>query len=168
MSTNSLGRIRRGWLIVEMGCLIALIVLFNGFPDRIGILISATDPHSFYPLLAPGFQGHVPWLTLWWGLALCLAVIKFAYNRWTVALRWANLGLNILGMVVLGRLLLGGPILWSALLDGWPVPVLNAVVKGVIGLSLVGLVVRTARECLQLLAAEPASATGPETPATSE
>ena len=168
MSTNSFGRIRRGCLVVEMGCLIALIVLFNAFPNRIGILISATDPHSFYPLLAPGFQVHVPWLTLWWGLALSLAVIKFAYNRWTVALRWANLGLNILGMVVLGRLLLGGPILWSALLDGWPVPVFNAVVKGIIGLSLVGLFVRTARECLQLLAAPPASATGPETPATSD
>jgi hypothetical protein len=168
MSTNSLGRIRRGWLIVEMGCLIALIVLFNGFPDKIGILISATDPHSFYPLLAPGFQVHVPWLTLWWGLALCLAVIKFVYGRWTTALRWASLGLNILGMVVLGRLLLGGPILWSALLDGWPVPVLNAVVKVIIGLSLVGLFVRTARECLQLLAAKPAPVSGAETPTTSK
>ena len=165
---SSPDRIHRAWLIVEMGCLIALIVLFNAYPNRIGIIVSATDPHSFYPLLAPGFQAHVPWLTLWWGLALCLAVAKFAYNRWTVALRWANLGLNVLGMVVLGRLLLGGPILWSALLDGWPVPVLNAVVKGVIGLSLVSLIVRTARECLQLLAAEPASVTDAETPATSD
>jgi len=168
MSTNSLGRVRRGWLIVEMGCLIALIVLFNGFPDKIGILISATDPHSFYPLLAPGFLSHVAWLNVWWGLALCLAVIKFVHGRWTTALRWAGLGLNILGVVVLGRLLLGGPILWSALLDGWPVPVLNVVVKGVIGLSLVGLVVRTARECLQLLAEEHASVTGAETPTASE
>ena len=165
--SSSLGRIHRGWLIVEMGCLIALIVLFNTSPNRIGILISATDPHSFYPLLAPGLQVHVPWLTLWWGLALSLAVIKFAYNRWTVALRWANLGLNILGMVVLGRLLRGGPILWSALLDGWPVPVLNAVVKAIIGLSLVGLFVGTARECLQLLAAGPALVTRAQPPATS-
>jgi len=166
--SSSLGRIHRGWLIVEMGCLIALIVLFNTSPNRIGILISATDPHSFYPLLAPRFQVHVPWLTLWWGLALSLAVIKFAYNRWTLALRWAALGLNILGMVVLGRLLLGSPILWSALLDGWPVPVLNVVVKVIIGLSLVGLVVRTARECLQLLATQPAPITGSETSAPGE
>ena len=168
MSRNSLGRIRRGWLIVEMGCLIAVIVLFNGFPDRIGILISATDPDSFYPLLAPSFQGHVPWLNVWWGLALCLAVIKLVYGRWTSALRWADLGLNVFGMVVLGRLLFGGPILWSARLDGWPVPVLNVVVKGIIGLSLVSLIVRTARECLQLLAAKPAPVSGAETPTTSK
>jgi len=166
--SGSPDRIHRAWLIVEMACLIALIVLFNAYPNRIGIIISATDPHSFYPLLAPGFQVHVPWLTLWWGLALCLAVIKFVHGRWSATLRWANLGLNVLGMVVLGRLLRGGPLLWSALLDGWPVPVLNVVVKVIITLSLVGLFVTTARECLQLLAAQPASVTGAQTPATSD
>ena len=165
---SSPDRIRRGWLIVEICSLIALIVLFNAFPEKIGILISATDPHSFYPLLAPGFQVHVPWLSLWWGLTLCLAVIKLVYGRWSATLRWAGLGLNILGMIVLGRLLLGGPILWSARLDGWPVPILNTVVKVIIGLSLVGLVVRTARECFQLLAGEHAPVTGAQTPAISE
>jgi hypothetical protein len=105
------GPLKRGWLILDLGILVASIVLFNVFPDRVGVLVSATDSSTFIPLLAPEFQTHMPWLNLWWGLALLLTVVKLVYGRWTAILLWADLALRVLGIRVLIALILGGPIL---------------------------------------------------------
>lgn len=105
------GRLNRGWLILDLCIVVASMVLFNVFPDKVGILVSATDSSTFVPLLAPEFQVHMPWLNLWWGLALLLAGIKLVYGRWTAVLQWADWGLRLLGIRVLAGLILGGPIL---------------------------------------------------------
>lgn len=105
------GRLNRGWLIPDLCIVVASMVLFNVFPDKVGILVSATDSSTFVPLLAPEFQVHMPWLNLWWGLALLLAGIKLVYGRWTAVLQWADWGLRLLGIRVLAGLILGGPIL---------------------------------------------------------
>ena len=105
------GPLKRGWLILDLCILVASIVLFNVFPDRVGILVSSADSSTFIPLLAPEFQMQIPWVNLWWGLALLLTVVKLVYGRWTAVLLWADLGLRVLGIRVLVALILGGPIL---------------------------------------------------------
>lgn len=110
-------RIQVGWVSVEICLLIALLVLFNVYPDWIGVYGSAVDPSSFVPVLATEFQVHMPWLNIWWGTSLLLAVSKLIYRRWTPALRWAEVGLRVYGFYVLIRLITGGPILDPTL--GW-------------------------------------------------
>ena len=54
-------------------CLIAAsAMLFNVYPERVGLLKSVTVPSSFTPLLAPEFHTYLPWLNLWWGLTFSL------------------------------------------------------------------------------------------------
>jgi len=125
---------------LECSILLGLLVLFNAFPDKIGVVVSATDPGSFFPLLSPSFRAQIPWLSIWWGLSLVLAMAKLALGRWTVAMRWADLALSVCGALILVRLLLGGPILWSGRLDGWVVPVIDFAAKGVLAVVLIGLV----------------------------
>lgn len=137
-------RIRVGWVVVEICILIGVLVVFNVFPDRIGVYGSAADPDSFVPLLAPEFQAHMPWLNIWWGSSLVLAVGKLTTRRWTQALRWADLALRLFGVAVLIRLITGGPLLdptsgWDVLGNasglGWlgdP----NVALKALLGLAL--------------------------------
>ena len=94
----------------EICILTGLIVLFNVFPEKVGFYSSAVQPYLFVPLLTPAWLPYVPWLNLWWGLALTLALVKLVYGRWTQALRWADLGVHLLGICVLASLILGGGI----------------------------------------------------------
>ena len=155
-------RIFRVWPVLEICILSVLLVLFNLFPAKVGILISFTDLDSFVPLLAPEFQSHLPWLNLWWGLGLLLAMAKLAVGRWTAELRWADLGICILGAYVLSRLVFGDPIVgldprWVQKhtpslhrFDAQAVPFLNVSLKFALGLALGGMVVSTLQKLVRL------------------
>jgi len=163
LSSQEEKRILRVWPILEVCILSALLVWFNLFPAKVGILISGTDLSSFVPLLAPEFQSHMPWLNLWWGMSLLLAVAKLVVGRWTLELRWADLGVGILGAYVLSRLVFGGPI--AGLDPRWvresnasllrfhaqAVPFLNVSLKFGLGLALGGMVVSKLQKLVRLL-----------------
>jgi hypothetical protein len=100
-------RISRFLSIVEICILLVVLVLFNAFPEKIGIYSSAVTPYVFVPLLTPEWLGTMPWLNAWWGLALTLALIKLVYGRWTQALRWADLGVHLLSIAILAGVILG-------------------------------------------------------------
>ena len=104
---SSGGRVNRLLTVVEICILIGVMILFNLFPEKIGIYRSAVEPYVFVPLLTPDWLAYVPWLNLWWGLALALALIKLVYGRWTEALRWADLGVHVLSIFVLASVFLG-------------------------------------------------------------
>jgi len=122
------------------GALAAAIILFNFYPQRVGILVSANDPSSFIPLLAPESRVHLPWLNLWWGLALATNLVDLGVAgalghepvRWQVAKQWVDVGLGILSTIVLFRLLVGGPIVQGE----QSAALLAAFVKFVLALAL--------------------------------
>lgn len=138
-------RIRRGWVVGEMIAILAVAVVFNFFPDKIGVLVSLNDPQSFIPLLAPEFIDHLSWLNLWWGLALLLGGVKLIFGRWRTAMRWAEVGLSLLAGFILFRLVTGGPIVginpeWAGAVSGFwmeqVIPVLNVSVKIALSIAL--------------------------------
>lgn len=94
-------------LIVSMLAILATAVLFNFFPEKVGIFRTATDVTSFTPVLAPEFSVHLPWLNLWWALAFSLCLVRLWMKRWTPALRWADMLLGFFGAYVLARMVLG-------------------------------------------------------------
>lgn len=161
-------RIRVGWVIVRLCVLVAAVILFNFFPERVGVLVSATDPHSFVPVLAPDFCTNMPWLNLWWGLALLLEMAHLYLRRWLPLTRWADLALGLVAGRVLLQVMLQGPILvspesaaaaWSQLLTlppAWEqsgVAVLDLLIRGGLALAILGIAVDTLQKLYHLLPA---------------
>lgn len=166
--------------LFTIGGLIALIALFNCFPGKIGIIVSANAPSRFVPLLAPEFKGHLPWLNLWWGLVLLLNLVELALSvtnrydeRWQQAVRWADLGLNLVGVFVLIRLITGESIVaanpvWSVTQDQAgarlvqiresTVPYLAMLVKASLVFSVVAVIVKSSKKLQHLLKSEPVEA----------
>jgi hypothetical protein len=104
-------RIWRPWIFVEIGFLLAVIALFNLFPQLIGINRSPDAASQLMPFIAPGLIGALPWLNLWWGLALSLNLLLL-FNRFRKPLvRWARLSVNIFGLFLLIKLVFAGPII---------------------------------------------------------
>ena len=113
-------RVHVAGVVVRICFLIGAIVVFNAFPQWIGTYRSLDDPSSFVPLLAPEFQVHMPALNIWWALALTLDLLLLGLRRWTPAMRWADLGLTVFGMIILANMLAGPPILAVHPRSGWP------------------------------------------------
>lgn len=133
--------------IVEICILIGVIVLFNAFPEKVGYYSSAVEPYLFVPLLTSAWMPFVPWLNVWWSLALMLALVKLVYGRWTQVLRLADMCMHLLSITVVAGVLLAGGItgawgdsavsVWS-----WLRPdLLTAGFKAVLALVLVALIV---------------------------
>jgi hypothetical protein len=90
--------------------IIAVAILFNFLPERVGVLVSADHPDSFVSLLTPEFARFLPWLNLYWGLAFTLCLVHLSLGRWYWTTRLADLLLSAFGLFVLLLLLTGGPI----------------------------------------------------------
>ncbi len=111
-SRSGSGRINRGESAGALAsiCLItACLVIFNFFPEKVGYVRTIADPTSFVPLLAPGFAAFLPWLDLWWALALALEFRHLARGSWTAAMQWGRLGLDVMGAIILAALAAAAP-----------------------------------------------------------
>ncbi len=147
--------IRVGWTFAGGCVLVALLVLFNAFPERIGVIVSADDPSSFVPLLAPEFfEDLLLRLNVWWGLALALNVVNLYYDRWMWGTRLADYALTFFGMFILLKVIFS-PILgvnpeWvqpgqpAVLVAERLVPLLTWLVKGGLAAALIATLVSLA------------------------
>lgn len=136
-----------------IGCCIVLasMVLFNAYPEHIGLRISADRPASFVPL-APEFFGEVlPRLNAWWGLTLALAAVNLTYGRWTWGTRLADIALTVFGIFIFVKVI-ATPLF--AQHGAWLpaelsvltmperfLPVMTWVVKGALGMTILGSLV---------------------------
>jgi len=145
-------RIDVGWTIASICGLAALLVVFNAFPERIGVIVSADEPSSFVPLLAPEFfEDLLLRLNVWWGLALALNVVNMYYDRWMWGTRLADYALTFFGMFILLKVIFS-PVLgvnpeWvqpgqpAVLVAERLVPLLTWLVKGGLAAALIATLV---------------------------
>jgi hypothetical protein len=125
-------------------CLIAAAsVLFNFFPEKVGIIRSLTDPSSFTPLLAPEFQTHLRLLNLYWGLAFSLGIANLVTLRWNDFTRCIEVALSLLGICILMELSLGGPLT----VYGW----LDLIVKFGLAVAIIPSIIDAISKVGQLL-----------------
>jgi hypothetical protein len=110
-TTSSPVRVWKTWIIVEISFLLAVIALFNLFPQLIGIDRSPDAVTEPLPLIAPAFIDTLPWLNLWWGLAIGLNLAAFLFTFRSSKVKWARLAVNLVGLVMLLRLVFAGPII---------------------------------------------------------
>jgi hypothetical protein len=107
---GSAQRIHPTGVVVNICFTIACLVVFNGFPQWVGVRISFDDPRSVVPLLSPQFWQYLPWLNAWWGLSLTLNLAHLGLRHWHPITRWADAALTVYGALVLLRLVSGGSI----------------------------------------------------------
>ncbi len=84
------------------------LLIFNLYPQLIGVGFLQDGQWVFTPALSPAFFRLLPWLNLTWILGIGLQVILLRQGRWTPLTRWFDIGLKIAG-VVIAYLLLTGP-----------------------------------------------------------
>jgi hypothetical protein len=155
-------------LVAETVVLAAVIILFNILAFDIGLfgfMTSPADPESFIPLKAPTFKDILPWLNLWWGLALLINLVNLRLRRWYPLTRLADVGLGFLGLGILITTLLMGPNIildpgWAAQqhaagvsLDGIKqslLPIVNASLVITIGIALISLAGASLRKVIYL------------------
>ncbi len=119
----------RPWeLIVDLVFTVAALVLFNAYPDKVGLyyINNLADPNfHFLPVLTSEFFRYMPFFNILWGLKVALDVYLLSQRSLDKVARWAQIGMSVLSIGVLFSLLTGAPILQvssQALIDaGWPV-----------------------------------------------
>lgn len=105
-------RAKRGELIASVAFTILVIILFTVYPHWIGIITftgGADDPVVF-PLLAPDFAVHIPWLTVLWVADVVLKLVVLGQGRWQRPTRWIEFVVSMFGLYVAYRIATGGPI----------------------------------------------------------
>jgi hypothetical protein len=110
-------RVQIGGLIVETVFIVIALIVFNFFPQWIGLnYVASVDdaPRQWYsiPLLAPTFfSTFLPLLNLLWILNIGLNLVLLRQGRWQLFTRVFDFGLAISGAIVCYRMLTGPPVL---------------------------------------------------------
>ena len=138
-------RIGRGRTLVDLIVIVAAAIVFNFFPQNVGVLVSATDPSSFIPLLAPEFQSYLLWLNTWWGVTFSLYVALLVLGKWNRATRWIDIARRLFGIVLLGCMVVGAPFV--------AVPWASAIAKLILAAIGITMLVKMVRQINLLLRA---------------
>ncbi|MCJ7624354.1 MAG: hypothetical protein MUO76_12695, partial [Anaerolineaceae bacterium] len=105
-------RVSTPGMLWDIAITLALIVLFNFYPQWVGVAnLREGSSWMFIPLLNPAFQSFLPWLNLRFALVIILSSILLRQGQWQNPTRWAAFGLHIFTLIILVGMLTGGPIL---------------------------------------------------------
>ncbi|MBN1640248.1 MAG: hypothetical protein JXA09_03355 [Anaerolineae bacterium] len=110
-------RIEVGGLIVESVLMVIALVVFNFFPQWVGVayvgsLDGGKGVWHATPMLAPVFvQAYLPMLNVLWLLRIGLNVVLVQLGRWQRWTRAIDLVLALFGVYVLSRMLFGPSLL---------------------------------------------------------
>ncbi len=102
-------RITRAGHVFSLYGILVIAILFNFYPDWVGIMGFAPGTGSWrLPLLRPQFAMYLPMLNLWWGLSFTLNLIVLRHGHWRRETRWAEFTLGLLGLGIL-LMIVNGP-----------------------------------------------------------
>jgi len=96
--------------IFALYAIAALAILFNFFPEWIGILLINDEGVRVIRLLEPEFSRYLPLINAWWAVAFVLNVLVVREGRWTRRTRWVEFGLSLAHAGILGTIVLGPPV----------------------------------------------------------
>ena len=96
--------------IFALYAIAALAILFNFFPDWVGILVGNEHGARVIRLLEPAFDRYLPFLNAWWAAAFVNNVLVLREGRWTRGTRWVEFGLSLAWAAILGAIILGPPV----------------------------------------------------------
>jgi hypothetical protein len=103
-------QVKRGELVFEIVFTIIALVVFNLYPELIGIPFVVDGQWTIIPILSDAFSVYLPWLNLLWLLGVVLDVVLLRQEVWTTATRLSKIGLA-LAEIALAFVMLTGPAL---------------------------------------------------------
>ena len=109
-------RVKVGWTVFSMCVIIAVVVLFNFYPQKIGRFDFSTGSLSFTRLLPPSFQSRLPWLNIWWGSLFSLHLAELLLHRRTMVTQTSAAALDLFGACLLVQMAAEPPVLAGAAL----------------------------------------------------
>ena len=86
----------------------AAFVIFNVYPQIIGISFVKGGGWTFIPALSEAFFRWMPWINVVWALQIALNVILLRQGRWQASTRWFSVAIDLAGIII-GYFLLIGP-----------------------------------------------------------
>ena len=87
---------------------VAAMILFNGYPQLIGINFVRNGQWTSIPMLTEAFFRWLPYMNVLWVLQIALHLVLLRQGRWQLATRWFSVGLD-LGGILISYMLLSGP-----------------------------------------------------------
>jgi hypothetical protein len=100
-------------LVAEIIFIAAAVVVFNFFPQIIGVGFLLNGEWTFLPVLSEAFFRYLPYVNALWGLQIILDLILLRQGRWATTTRWLRATLLALG-IALAAVMLAGPDLVSS------------------------------------------------------
>lgn len=98
-------------LVVEMVLPLIALVLFNYFPQVIGIYSYNGDQWNVYKVFTAAFLSYIPYMSLLWALEVALKGSVLAAGRWSVTTQWLRIGLKVLSIGLIYVILTGPDII---------------------------------------------------------
>ncbi|MFZ5856311.1 MAG: hypothetical protein ACOYZ6_05735 [Chloroflexota bacterium] len=101
-------QVKIGEHVAEMVFIVLGLILFNFYPQYIGIYGFTDNQRFFAPLLSDAFFSYMPWINLLWGLQFALDVWLIQQRRWQFGSRLILMAVKA-GNAVLAYAMLKGP-----------------------------------------------------------
>jgi hypothetical protein len=118
-------QVNRGERIAEIVFTVLALVLFNIYPQYIGMYSFTENGSAFIPFLSQAFFNYMPWINLLWALQIGSDLMLLQQMRWTSATRWFWIAVKG-GGIALAYAMLTGPSIISltpeALMTGMSMP----------------------------------------------
>jgi hypothetical protein len=86
----------------------AAMILFNEYPQLIGLSFFRDGQWTSIPALTEAFFRWLPYINVLWALQIALNVVLLRQGRWQPVTRWISIALSAAGIVI-GYFLLSGP-----------------------------------------------------------
>ena len=141
----------------------AAMIVFNGYPQLIGVHFLSKGQWTSIPALTDAFYRWLPYINVLWALQLALNLVLLRQGRWQAFTKWFAIALNVAG-VVIAYLLLSGPAIVSlspaalqatGLFDASTAATLSAVlgqaVRGIIAIVMVVEGVDVVKDVIKLI-----------------
>jgi hypothetical protein len=155
-------RVQIGGLIVETVLIVIALIVFNFFPQWIGLnFVASVDdaPQRWYsiPLLATTFfTAYLPLLNLQWILNIGLNLVLLRQGRWQLFTRLFDFALAIFGAIICYRMLTGPAILSMDAITPESLKqllktILPVMLKVALGIGLIGGIIEAARKLYRIV-----------------
>ena len=118
-------QISRGERIAEIVFTVLALMLFNVYPQYIGMYSFTENGSAFIPFLSQAFFSYMPWINLLWGLQIGFDLMLLQQMRWTSATRWFWIAVKGGGIALVYAMLTGPSIISltpEALMTGMSMP----------------------------------------------
>ena len=118
-------QVSRGERIAEIVFTVLALMLFNVYPQYIGMYSFTENGSAFIPFLSQAFFSYMPWINLLWGLQIGFDLMLLQQMRWTSATRWFWIAVKGGGIALVYAMLTGPSIISltpEALMTGMSMP----------------------------------------------